>query len=629
MERRPSIRLVLLLLAAVLLLVAAAVAIDLARRSGDGGSWTSIPSIQGRGRTSPLAGQRVSTRGVVTRLTNNGFFLQDAAGDGDPRTSDALQVFTHDKPAVVAGQLVRLSGLVTEFNTGASGNAETAAHTVTQLRAVSGLQVLGVGPQVRPVPLRLPVASDDEFEPFEGMLVSVPGRLTVSQNHFLGRYGQLTLSAGGRLLAPTNLHRPGALAQSRARADRLRTLLLDDGDSLQNPAPVPYLGEGGTVRAGDTVDGLTGVLDYGPAGRHDAAGGHHKIHPSRAPVFIRSNPRPGVPPAVGGDLKIAGLNLQNYFTSLKNGRQGCAPGGLASDCRGARNEAEFDRQRAKIVETLALLDADAVGLMEIENNGDTALRHLVDALNQRVGAGRYAAVPEPAAGFGGDATRVALIYQPARLRLAHAALVDTDPVHHRAPLAQTFMASGGQRFNVVVSHFKSKSCKGAQAAELDQGDLQACFNARRLRQARALLSFVESVQARTGTAEVLLLGDFNALAHEDPVRELLSGGFVDELGRFDPAAYTYVFDGFAGRLDHVLASPAMSARVTRAAVWHINADEPAVLDYQLAFKPQDLYTATPYRSADHDPVLLGLRFGAPPPVGAMPLRDGGERLIGR
>mgnify|MGYP006162876295 CR=1 FL=1 len=94
-------------------------------------------------------------------------------------------------------------------------------------------------------------------------LVKIDTELTASQNYVLGRFGQITLSAEGRLRKPTNLHPAGspealALAADNAR----RRIILDDGSSRQNPDPIPYIGADQTQRAGDTVSGLTGVLDY-------------------------------------------------------------------------------------------------------------------------------------------------------------------------------------------------------------------------------------------------------------------------------------------------------------------------------------------------------------------------------
>ena len=118
------------------------------------------------------------------------------------------------------------------------------------------------------------------------------------------------------------------------------------------------------------------------------------------------------------------MNVLNFFTTFTNGNtadgqtgQGCTLGGSSSagNCRGANNITEFNRQRAKIVAALAAINADAVGLMEIQNNGSVAAQNLVDGLNAVLGAGTYAVVPDPAAGTGTDAIKVAMIYKPARL----------------------------------------------------------------------------------------------------------------------------------------------------------------------------------------------------------------------
>jgi hypothetical protein len=119
------------------------------------------------------------------------------------------------------------------------------------------------------------------------------------------------------------------------------------------------------------------------------------------------------------------------------------------------------------------------------------------------------------------------------------------------------------------------------------------------------------VQAQAADDDVVLLGDFNAYAKEDPIVAFTDTGWTDEIEHFMEAGhfgYSFVFDGTAGRLDHALASPTLAAQVVGANEWHINADEPSVLDYNLEFKPQDLYTPTPYRSSDHDPVVLGLNL---------------------
>ena len=603
---------------------------------GGGGTPTdmAIYSIQGSGSSSPVVGQLVRTTGVVTKLTNNGFFMQDQAGDGNPATSDGIFAFAGSTafPAAAVGNLVQATGTVVEFNTG--GSADTAAHTVTELSPVTAITLINSGFVIAPTLVSLPELVNDDLERFEGMLVTLAGPLTVNQNFFQGRYGQLTLAVGGRLETPTNRYRPGtpqaiALADENAR----RRILLDDGSSLQNPNPIPYLGAGGLGRAGDTVAAITGVIDYGLATNNAAGAGDYKIHPTVAPVFSLAHARTAAPEAVGGNLKVASFNVLNYFTTFTNGEtaggltgQGCSLGASVapSNCRGANNIAEFNRQRDKIVAAMLALNADVLGLMEIQNNANDAVQNLVDALNAKVGAGTYAPIGLPPQGTGTDAIRPAMIYKPAKLGLVDKADSDTDPINNRPTLAQTFALANGERFTLLVNHLKSKgSCPAVGAADYtgnnDVGDGQGCWNLQRVQQANRLRSYLAQRQTAAGSNDALLIGDFNAYAQEDPIFALTSNGLVDQVGRFSSFGYSYVFDGAAGRLDHAIASNTLSSRVSKVVHWHINADEAAVLDYNLEFKAPltqcglggtslcpDPYTVSPYRSSDHDPVLVGL-----------------------
>ena len=600
------------------------------------GALTPIFGIQGSGNVSPLAGRTVITQGVVTRVTNNGFYMQDPQGDGDPATSDGILVFTSTAPTVAVGNLVRVSGTVSEFNTGAAGNADTASHTVTEIASVSGVTVVGTGYSIAPIAIALPMATRDSLEAYEGMLVTINGPLTVVQNAFLGQYGQVTLATQGRVETPTNRLRPGPGAQALQADNRNRSIVLEDGTSAQNPNPTPFLGGADTLRDGDTAPSVTGVIDYGLATSSNADPGSWRIVPTVAPTFTRVNARTTRPDDVGGTIKVAAANVLNFFSTFTNGQnavgatgQGCTLGTstTASNCRGADNLAEFLRQRAKIVEELAAIDADVVGLMEMQNNGSVAVQNLVDALNARLGTVAYTVIPDPVQGTGTDAIKVAMIYKPARVARVGASVSDPDPIHNRPPLAQTFAAPGGQQFTLVVNHLKSKTCGGATGADQDQGDLQSCFNATRVQQARRTRAFVASLFPAGPLPPVLLVGDFNAYAQEDPIVELTSNGYVDEVGRFNAFGYSYGFDGASGRLDQALASGSLSARVTRALEWHVNADEPEVIDYNLENKQPacatcspDFYAPTPYRASDHDPVVIGIAFDSPAPVAPPPRR---------
>lgn len=561
-----------------------------------------IMEVQGRGDGSPLEGLRVQTRGVVSAVfagpdALGGFFVQDATGDSDAATSDGLFVRWDGSPPSL-GEIVAIVGTVIE------------ADGQTRLDAVAPWRTVGRG-AVAPTPLVLPLRSAAVLEALEGMLVEVTQPLVVTGSEELAPFGRLTLSAGSRLFAPTNRLDPnddppsgvtfsgrahvGAIAAEAAR-QALSTLVLDDASQVVFPPRVPALSSEGTRRLGDRIDRIIAVVDEGRGGR--------RLQPVESVRFDVTNPRPVTPPVVRGDLTVASFNVLNLFTTL--GR------------RGADTAIELERQLAKTVAALVAIDADIVGLIEIENNGDdgaSALGTLVAALNRAAGQPMYAAIRTPTTGAGTDEIRVALIYKPSRVRAEGEALGGARPVFERQPLAQTFRhEASGARFSVVLAHLKSKSGTGA-GADADQQDGQGAFNAARVEQARALSELVVRVVAERGTRHVVVLGDLNAYFEEDPLDVLRSVGLLDVAPTATDDRYSYVFAGRAGALDHALVSPSLAPSVSDAAIWHINADEPEMLDYNLENRgpnrSPDFYAPTPYRSSDHDPLILGLRFGRP------------------
>lgn len=577
---------------------------------GESGVTFTIPEIQGAGATSAHLGLQ-TTEGVITAKVGTGFFMQDerSNGDGDPTTSDAIFVYTASTPVTAAvGDLVRVTATVTEFTP--SG----ATRSYTEMTGPS-ITVKASERSITPTNIDLPGTNLGQYE---GMLVRFVNPLTVSQSEFLGPRGELTLSYG-RLEVPTNKYKPRtAEAVAMAAANAANMIVLDDGIFV-TPATVPYIGADGTIRAGDTVSGLTGVIDFGAIGGGGAA---FKLQPTIAPVFSRDNPRPAGPSFAAGNVKVASANVLNFFTTFTNGSdvtgatgQGCTVGASTtkSNCRGADNLNEFTRQRNKIVNALKLIDADVFGLMEIQNNGEYTVTYLVDALNAAIGgAPVYAVVPKPATS-GSDAIRVAMIYKPSKLALVGAALSDADAVFQRAPMGATFKAANGGKFSLIVNHLKSKgSCPGGTGVESDM-DGQGCWNAMRTRQAAQLRDgFIPAMITASGDQDVLVIGDLNAHGFEDPINLLTDAGLVNQLERYVRASgatpYSFIFDGASGYLDHALATPSMSAQVSGASEFHNNADEPTVIDYNTDGKPQDLYNALPYRASDHDPVIISLNL---------------------
>lgn len=569
-----------------------------------------IPQIQGSGLASPYANTVQSTTGVITKKLGSGFFIQDPEGDGDPDTSDAIFVYGA-ATAAQEGDLVRVTGTVTEY--APSG----AKRSYTELKNVSAVSVLGSGYTIAPVNIDLPA----ELSHYEGMLVRFANPLTVNGNSYLGDRGELVL-ASGRRETPTNRYRAGSAdANALMAANAQNMVVLDDG-IFTVPPHIPYLADDKTVRAGDTVTDLVGVLDFGAIG---GGGGWYKLQPTETPVFSRTNPREDAPTVVAGNVRVASANVLNFFTTFTDGTdawgrtgQGCTIGSSApskSNCRGADNMTEFVRQRDKIVDELKAMDADAVGLMEIQNNGDITVSYLVDALNQAIGAPTptYAYVAKPAA-TGTDAIRVAMIYKPAVLTPVGGALSDGDTINNRAPMAQTFKVNAnGAKFSLIVNHLKSKGgCGGAGAGDTDAGDGQGCWNATRVQQAQRLFSyFIPTVVAAAGDPDVLAVGDFNSYGHEDPIAYLTDNGMVNELERFvrpNGIPYSYVFDGQSGYLDHALANGALDAQMAGVTEWHNNADEPDAIDYNLGDTADDPYVNNPFRASDHDPVVVSLNL---------------------
>jgi hypothetical protein len=571
------------------------------------GAATPIGQIQGSGAESPRNGDQVDVRGIVTadfrgRDRLGGFFVQDPVGDGDPQTSDALFVFASDSgpalpPDLGLGQLVAFSGTVREFN------------TLTEIVNPSDMVVCGPA-AVEPTALGLQDVEGGDLERFENMLVTVPDELTVTETFEQGRYGKVLLAFGGREYVPTNLYppdSPGALALTEQNPKRL--LVLDDASPAEDPRPIPYLGADNTLRVGDTVRGLTGILAYERDSTRSNTDRGFRLEPTSPPAFVRANPRAAAPEPVGGTLKVASANVLNYFNGDGKG------GGFPTE-RGARNATELARQRSKIVAELSAIDADVVGLMEMENDGDdqfSAVQDLVNGLNEALGAGTYDFVRAPAPGT--DAIKAAMLYQPGRVTRVGEATnrqldePDTGPLFERAPLAQTFRVNAsGELLTVVTNHFKSKNCGDSPTAgpgDEDIGQGQGCFNARRVRQAGELARFVGELQAGP-TDRVLVIGDLNSNGQEDPIKTLTDGGLVNEIARHIQRPYSFVFDGASGYLDHALTTPSLSPRVTGVTEWHINADEPTFLSYDTRFNPPELFAQTPYRASDHDPVVIGL-----------------------
>jgi hypothetical protein len=451
------------------------------------------------------------------------------------------------------------------------------------------------------------------------MLVELSDELVISEYFNYDRFGEVVVGKpveGGRLWTPTAVAEPGAAADALADEYDRRTITIDDASSRQNPSSIPHPGNGqpfgldNRFRGGDTITGIRGILD-------DAFGAY-RLQPTEYGDYTVENPRPTSAPDVGGEVQVASFNVLNYFLTLDRDGNRCGPE-LDQDCRGANDETELERQRAKILAAIAELDADVVGLMEMENStGVEPAADLVAGLNDLVGAGTYDYIDTGVVGT--DAIRLGFLYKPGAVTPAgDTAVLDSsvdprfDDTRNRPMLTQTFdtvPASGEatERFTVSVNHLKSKG--SACAGDPDTGDGQGNCNGTRTAAAEAIVDYLADDPTGSGDLDHLVIGDLNSYDHEDPIAALERGGFADQVKRFGgELAYGYVFDGMAGYLDHALANSSLAGQVTGTSEWHINADEPDVLDYDTDFQSpeiNEIYAPDAYRSSDHDPVLVGL-----------------------
>jgi predicted extracellular nuclease len=566
-----------------------------------------IHTVQGNQAMSALVGENVEVEARVSAKFVDGlggFYLMAEPGseDADAATSEGIFVRHAEKLDWPVGSKVRVRATVAEL--GAAPDSQTALIEVSQLIRCED-KPLAVAPRAVTAAGNAPT----DWERYEGEHIAIAGPVSLVGNDDLLRHGALTVSFDGRDYAPTERHIPGQEARALADANAATRLILDDARLDEFPKklwhlPAPLTPET-PYRVDSQVGGIDGVLEQ--------RDGEYRVQLVAPIGSVVQAPRPTQAPAVDGDLRVASFNVLNFFNGDGAG------GGFPTE-RGAQNADAFKRQGAKIVAALDALDADIVALMEIENDGyaeTSAVAELVRQLNKARGKerGDYAFVQPAAERIGEDLIAVALIYRKSRVQTQGEAVFTAEGPFakwSRPPLAQRFVA-GDFDFVVVANHFKSKGCQDAEGPDQDQEDGQGCYNAKRVESARVLGDWLATDPLKVGHDRVLLVGDLNAYGNEDPVRHLVNRGFVDAVAtHMSEPAYSYVFRGNSGRLDHALVSASLAAHVGGAAEWHINADESPGFEYdepdydRRALKTR--YRPDVYRSSDHDPLLLGLRL---------------------
>ena len=612
-----------------------------------------IADIQGTGNASPFDGQTVTTSGIVTAAYPSGgffgFYLQTPGTGGSldldsQDASDAVFVYQPRSAGAVTvkpGDAVAVTGAVSEH----------AGLTEVSVAAAGDIVTDGTG-SIDPVVSQWP-ATGAQKESLEGMLLAPQGAFTVGNTYGVENYGELGLAQGDHpLLQPTEVARPGSEEAAAVEADNAaRSIVLDDGSSTTLRPPtsrtIPYVSNTAPVVVGASVD-FRGPVILSEGGSPSAP--TYRFQPTQVATAdpaswpaefgdVRSD-APDERKIGRADVKIASFNVLNYFTTLGDadddnvGDGGCKPykdragdgNNVSGGCdqRGAWDPADLGRQQAKIVSAINALDADVVGLMEIENSArlgestDEATTSLVAALNAAAGRKVWTATPSSAElpdASGSDVITNAIIYKRSAVRplgearaLGDQSEDDQAFGNAREPIGQVFRStSGGAPFFFVVNHFKSKGSPGPWPGDEDSGDGQGASNESRVRQATALVSWVSSIKSETGIADVALAGDFNSYTQEDPMQVLYEAGFGDSETLSGNHEYSYAFSGLVGSLDHVLLNRHAQRRFTGSDIWSINSGESVLFEYsRFNYTGVDLHADSPFRSSDHDPVVVGL-----------------------
>lgn len=602
---------------------------------------TLISEIQGTGAEVAISGD-VHVQAIVTALLTHtdkpdGFFIQEEVSDHDelPATSEGIFVYCrelcrddHPSRSLAPGDRVRVSGEAMDF------------HGMSQIRARHIRIESRDHPLPEPVLVHLPTSEETSlelrFEQVEGMLVRFDQKLVVSEHYQLARFGRVTLTAEGRIYQFTHSNAPDPQAYAEhQKAYELQRIILDDDSDDQNDSTTGRVDEpvtpprGGLsvenrFRLGDSIPGLTGVMHWSRNGSGDNRR-DWRLRPiprQLANGFAPANPLPEAPLRTPGTLRIISMNLMSYFTTLDIPRNTCGP--LAKrDCRGADSERELLRQREKIVAAMLALDAQLIGVVEIENNEHASLQHLVDGLNERLEAEVYDFVHTGV--LGTDVIKVGLLFQSELVSpVGDWAVLDSqadlrfDDGKNRPVLIQTFEAHNSrERFTLALAHFKSKG--SACDSDPDRGDGQGNCPETRSTAALALSEFLAKDPTKSRDPDFLIIGDLNAYAREDAVAELEAAGYLNLVSGFiGEPAYNYVFNGQLGYLEHALASPSLASQVAKVSIWHINADETNLFDYndevldegerffERKSSARPLYEPNASRFSDHDPLIVDL-----------------------
>lgn len=586
--------------------------------TNDDFSLVEIHDIQGSGLTSDLAGQSVTTIGIVTAVQGNGFYMQtpDTATDDNVLTSEGIFVFTSSAPTVIVGDEAQVTGTVTEFTPGGVG---TGNLSVTELTSISSIIVLSTGNAMPSATVigeggRLaPTESVTEgiafYESLEGMLVTIENPLVVAATN---NFGEIWTVADNGANA-TGLSERGTLVSHGSYGDGLNVTNTGPGSDY-NPERIQIDGDAFTpgtipnVDTGTLLNAVTGVVNYNF--------GNYEVLATSAVTVATPSPLTTASTALVGTadtLTIAQYNVLNLDPNDADGDTDVADG-------------RFQLIATQIIDSLSA--PDIIALQEIQDNSGSAndgtisasvtLQMLVDAI-AAAGGPTYTWIDNPfitnnqSGGQPGGNIRVAYLYQADRVDLVANSLqttpdAATDFAGSRPPLVATF-AFAGEEYTVVNNHFSSKGGSSPLA-----GTTQPAINgsaADRLVQAQNVADYVDSL---SDDANVIVLGDLNEFANEESLAPLFDAGMTAMSLSLDVSErYSYVFEGNGQSLDQTFISLNLLNQVQFDIV-HANTE----------------FAHSAITASDHDPSVLAISTTpkTEATIGGITIYDKAESLEG-
>ncbi len=521
-----------------------------------------IHEIQGAGHRSPLEGEAVTTTGIVTAVDSDGFYMQDAIGDGDIATSDGIFVFTGAAPSVAVGDEAQVSAFVEE-------RQFSPDLSLTRLASVFDIEVQSSGNALpdaivlgdggRQVPTE--VIDDDGltsfdpetdaidfYESLEGMLVTVPDAVVVAPTN---RFGEIwTVADGGANATGLNARGGITIDSNDFNPERIQI----QADNTLTPGGAP------ATNAGDSLGDVTGVVSY--------SFGNFEVRATEAITPTDAGLTPEVTALDGttDQLLIASYNVENLDPNDADGDTDIADG-------------KFEAIAQQIVNNVNA--PDIVALQEVQDNSGSANDGVIDAsltyqtlIDAIVAAGgpQYEFFDLPPenntdGGQPGGNIRVGYLYNPERVSLDESSavrIVDTDLSDGdsfqatRKPLAVEFTFND-QTVHIVNNHFSSK---GGSTSLF--GETQPPTNGnedKRTEQAAIVNEYVDGILAADADAKVVVLGDINEFDFNPPL-DALKGeddALVNLTERFTVRErYTFNFQGNAQSLDHVLVAATLA-----------------------------------------------------------------------